>query len=343
VATFLVTDRMNAALRARVERSVSPRARARHASKTAGVRGSFARRDGAAGRYIAMGAVALVAVLITSMRWLESRAVEARRSGLFATLATHRQGLPPNHGTFVEKTAQWVRAIASEPADADVVSPEIGSPEALGAWLSRPGVYIRGAAPELADASRLNDAATTSIKDAFLLCLLSPPPSSDELDVLAKVNGVYFGGAKVDRQTENVRRLLDARVGLEVLHESFEDQVRGATSLDALKKLERSIAGSTIASAKKAAVSELLIVVVDEVDGVSDVKATGRDVDPLSYRAQEGTHHARVALVDLASDSVLLRVRRRVDASELSKRATMHRVAAQGCRLALEARRTAEE
>jgi hypothetical protein len=340
VPTFLTTPRMNPALRARVERSVSRGAKARHHTKQLGLGPLFQGRARlGVGRLIPLVALAVVALLVGLARRQDQHDVEEQRAAVLAALEAHRSALPPGHESFLATTEQLVRELATGAYAGDLVAPELLLPGALDGLLARPAVYVRGATPELRDPARLAEAAATSTKDAFLLCLVEPPVSRDERAVLGKIRGVSFGGAMVDAQTANIRRLVEAQVGFAVLGPAFEAEARAAEALAPLQKLAKDLQAAPIEAASRAAAAELLIVVADEAEDAAPKSKTSGTDDPLGYRAQERAHEVRVALVDLTSGRALLRLRRRVDASNRSERATaLYRAAIQGCDLALDVR-----
>lgn len=324
MASFLTTPRMNPELRARVERAVSGRARARHHAAKVGLKVPFASRERLrVARVLPLVALLLVVGLGATAYVHGRRALEAERAALLNALSERRAGLPAGHEAFLAETDRWVLDAASDSASAETVDPALKAPGALDAWLARPSVYVRGPAVELADGAKLDDAARASIKDAFLYCLVHPPPSSSEKDLLTKVRGVYFGGAKVDEQTASIRRLAEARIGLGVLGQSFEGAARAAEDTASLKRLLRELQGSPTDEAKRAAAAELLIVVAD-----SAVKT--------------GSREARVTLIDLAAKKVLLRARPRVESQGRSAAAQIHRDDMDGCGLALAVRRGVE-
>ena len=342
--TFLTTPRMNPALRARIERSVSPRAKAHHRAKETGYRNVFAgRRRLGAGFFIPLAALVVVLVLVQRMRAEDECAIAHERAAVLFVLEAQRGGLPAAATGFLETTQRQIAEVASGPYSGDFVDPELLVPGALDDWLARPSVYIRGATPELGDPSRLAFAASTSIKDAFLMCLVEPAVSHSEHDVMAKIRGVYFAGALVDEATANIRRLDEAREGFAILDPSFEAEVRAADKVTTLKKLGKTLEMAPFAAARIAATAELVIVVADEIDEPTPAPKPAPGTSPLGYRAQEGPHDARVALIERASGRVLLRVRRRLDASGRTKRgAALYRVAIQGCDLALDVRQATE-
>ncbi|WP_437893548.1 hypothetical protein [Sorangium sp. So ce124] len=327
MATFLTTERMNPALRARVERAASHRARARHHAARAGIKGTFAsdKRLGRA-RLLTLLTAAAVVLLAVAMYVQDRRAIEAERRALLAVLDERRAEFPAGYEGFLEATDRWLGEAASDGDPADVVDPSLRAPGALDALLHRPAVYVRAPRVELRDACRIDDAARGSDKDAFLLCLLKPPPSPSERDLLTKVRGVYFGGTKVDEETANVRRLAEARLGLAVLGPAFEGTVRAASDVAALRRHRNELDRSPIELAKKAAGAEVLIIVAD-----SPVETT------------TSASSARVSVVDLAAKKVLLRVGRRVDQQGLSPMGVLHREQIEGCGLAFAVRRNVEE
>jgi hypothetical protein len=318
VATFLTTPAMPSALRARIERAVSPRARARHHAGRAGLERTFASGGGKL-RFMTLFPLLVAAGLgglgVASYR-AERRAVTSERGEIAAALAARRAELPTGHENFLDVTNRWITDAASDQADA--VAPQLQGKAALDGWLGRPAVYVHLSAAGVGDARALDDAARGSGKDAFLFCLLRPPPSGSERDLLAKVRGTYFAGAKVDDETANVRRLADAHVGLSAVGPSFESAVALAEGLPALTKLHQALTKAPLAAAAKAASAELFIVVVDQGPA------------------------ARVLLVDLPSKSVLLRLHRRLEAGGTSPAAVLHREHLQGCGLALATRNAAE-
>jgi hypothetical protein len=320
VATFLITPRMNPALAERVERAVSHRRRARHHAVALGLRQAFpsGRKFGVKRTWPLLVAAA-VAVFAVAVFVKDRRALEAERGALLGALAERRAALPAGHEGFLANADRWITHAASATEPEDLVEPALRQRGALDGWLRRPAVYMHGLAADLRDPHRLDEAARASDKDAFLVCLTSPPPSSSERDLLGKVRGVYFEGAKVDEQTANVRRLAEARRGLAMLGPAFEASVRMAVDHGNLRVLRKDLEAAPIDQARKAAGAELLVVVAD---------GPGRE--------------ARVALVDLTSQKVLLRLRRPLEEQGNSPMASLHRGDLEACALALAVRRAVE-
>ena len=324
MATFLTTPRMNPALRARVEQAVSDRARARHNAARTGTADAFEgpRRWGFA-RLFPILAFTLVGVLATVGAFQARRALAEERAELLAAIDERRAGLPAGHESFIERTDHFILEAASgDPAD--LVDPALRAPGALDAWLRRPAVYLRGAAAELRDPKKIDDAARASGKDPFLVCLTKPPASDSEHDLLGKIRGVYFDGAKVDDETANVRRLTEARIGLSVLGPTFEAAALEADDLKGIRRLRKELGAAPVEQAKRAVTAELLIVAVD-------LPAAG------------GGREARVTLVDLGAKNVLLRRRLHIEEQGRSPAGVLYRAELEGCAFAFTARKVIEK
>lgn len=319
MATFLTTDRMNPALRARVARAVSHRARAKHNASELGLDRPFASRERLKlARLFPVIVAAILGLASVAMVISDKRAVEAERGELLAALTARRAEMPKGYEGFLTTTDRWIGDAAGDVPDA--IDPSLRVPGALDALLRRPAVYLHGRQAELRDGSKIDSAAKASTKDAFLVCLLRPPPSSSERDLLAKVRGVYFDGAKVDDETAHVRRLADARGGLTLLGPSFESSARATKDRGALAKLRRELDTAPFERARKAAVAEVLIVVADMPHG-----------------------DARVALVDMAQSKLLFRAKRRIEEQGTSPMASLHRADLEGCSLAIAVRKALSE
>ncbi len=320
MATFLTTPRMNPALRARVERAASHRRRAREQAARLGLHGTFAGREKLRlARVLPVLVLLVVGALGTGMYLYQKRLVDRERAALLEALVERRSGLPAGHERFLGAVDHFVTETAGDTAPPDTVDASLKAPGALDALLRRPAVYVRGAAADLRDSQRLDDASHASLKDAFLLCLIHPPASSSERDLLAKVKGVYFAGAKVDEDTATVRRLTEARVGLGFLGGSFEDAARRMTELAGLRKMRKDLDAAPLDLAKKALGAELLVMVADTASPTS-------------------TREARVLLVDLTTSTVLLRARTRIDQQGRTSASAFYSAEVDGCALALAAR-----
>ncbi|TKD11834.1 hypothetical protein [Polyangium fumosum] len=320
MATFLVTPRMNPALRARVERAVSPKARARHHAAGLSMASPFASREGfRPAKLLPLLAIVLIGGLFAAMTIHERRELEADRAALLGEIDGLRPGLPPGHEVLVADTERLLVEAAADGEPPEIIDPALRAAGALDATLRRPALYVRAPAAELREVRGIDDAARGSDKDAFLVCLMFPPTATSERDLLAKVRGVYFAGAKVDNETANVRRLAELRVGLAVLAPAFESSVRTAQDRNVLKRMRKDLQKAPVDLAKKAAAAELMLVVADTPAG------------------------ARVTLFDLAAKKPLLRVLRRHEELTLTSLGATHREELEACSLAVAVRRAVTE
>lgn len=313
MASYLTNPKMSPALRARIEASVGGRTHRR----TGALRLRTTLRIVAA--LLVVGAVAGVA-----RRWHAGRAArEAMRSALREDLA---RGVAPlrERQEAIASLHDHLRAAAAR-YDGDRLDPRLGEPDALAAHLARPAIYAR--APLASD--HLAERAAESPKDAFLACLMAPPASTAERDLMRGVDRAYRGGAAIAEITPKVRRLHDVVAAEPLLDARWARRIDDATEATELASLRRQIEDAHLARAAEAARAELLIYVLDEpaeagasiaLDGASD-------------------HLVRVGLIDLTTGETLLRVRRRVRLDWISEGRRPH--FARGlldCRLAAELR-----
>lgn len=132
-------------------------------------------------------------------------------------------------------------------------------------------------------------------------------------------------GAVREQPTAPVALLRDAESGLPFLAPAFVERVNGASALG-LGRLEEALAHAPLDEAKKGARARYLIAALDE--GSTSVDFEG-----------DHAHDVRVAIVDLASTSDMLRVRRRADPGIVSAaRRAKYSVDVDGCALAVEVR-----
>jgi hypothetical protein len=318
MATFLTTSKMNPALAARVESSVRGR-RARPGA-------ARVRRVVALARLVLLLTVAFGIYGAVTTRRRTQRELERARAELLDTVRGHAASLTPEDRGALTRADSWLTGL-SAPYEGDLVSPELRAPGALAATLTRPTVYVRGPIDAFTSSTRTAEAAATSTKDALVLCLLEPPASRVEKTLLEKARIAYGGGAAMEERTVNVRRLHDAASGLPLLLPPWSERVRAAEDGAELMRLRRELERAPIERAKQAAKARLLLVAIDEPgDGRGPTELDG-----------EHAHAARVVLVDLATSSILLRMRQLVDPSWISpaKRAT-YASALDGCALAFD-------
>ncbi len=295
--TLLVTKKMSPELAARVRASVDGR-RAAPGSKLA-PRATSVLRLGATATIVIAG------IWLGVSLYRAQRELEARRAGLVAKVQHEAAELGPDEHAVATRVLPWLPPLAGAYAG-DLVADELRPAGALPAVLSRPTLYLRGSLPSVA--SRVDESAASSFKDAFVLCLVAPPNARTEPLLKAKARAALSGRGEALAPVAGVERLQDALVGLPFLSPEWERKVRAARSRDDLERMRRDFERAPIARAKAAAKAKLLLVVVDEPN--SEPGPTELD--------GERPHDVRVGLVDLVTRKVLLRLRRRVDPSWIS-------------------------
>lgn len=319
--TFLVTSRMAPELAARVEKAVTGR--------PAAARGKVTPRVIALLRLVLVATAIFGGYTLLSGRRKVQQAFVHDRNALLARIDAEAASLTPQELDAVPRASGWLGRLAG-PYEGDYVADELKKPGALEATLAAPTVYVRGPLADLTTSAKLAEAAATSVKDGLVVCLLSPPATRNEKEMLEKVRIAFGGGAKLEQATPNVHRLHDAMIGLPFLLPSWSNQVRAASDAEEVARLRVAFERAPIARAKGAAKSELLLAVHDE-------PGDGQGVTELDG---ERPHDIRLAIVDVKRSVVLLRQRKHVDPSFISvaKRPT-YAAALDGCGVAYDVRK----
>lgn len=322
--TFLATKKMPPELRARLEASVRGASRSKTETSSSGRKrllASFA-------RVFLVVLLVLAARSFVSFRNAQVSELERARAALSNDVRAHSAALSEGEKGIVARISPWLVEASSGYAG-DVVDEEVRK-DGVGAWLSRPTVYIRGPIAAFGAPKTLAEAAAASRKDPLLVCLVEPPKARDERTVLEKVRAVYMGGAET--RTPNVGLLHEAIVGLPFLAPSWEAKVAEAKDARELVRLRADLQKAPVEGAKKAARAQLLVYAMDE---------PGRGSGPSELDG-ERVHDVRVGLVELASGRVLLRVKRTVDPSWMSSTArVVYASGMDACLLAMDVRAAA--
>ncbi len=318
--TLLTTRRMSPELAARVRRSV---------------RG----RDVAPGARLAPRAMAVLrftalALVVGSAAWLffvhrrSSAELERARAEQLARFQREAKPLGKEQRNLPQRVKPWLSKGAG-PYEGDFVAPELRGAEAFDATLARPTVYVRGPVEGFHTDTAVSESAGASLKDTFVYCLLDTPKSRSEKVFHSRARAVYSSSVKFREATAHVERLQAALVGLPYLAPGWESRLREAETELELDKLTRAFDRAPLEAARRAAKSSQLLFLLDEPgDGTGPTELDG-----------ERPHQVRVHLVDLESQKLLLRLRRRVDPAFISAAARAEYASAiDGCQLALDVR-----
>jgi hypothetical protein len=300
MATFLRTAKMNPALAARVERAV-------HGGRAAS--GAITRRITAIARVVFVLTLAFALYSFASSRRQAQRDLDRARVELLDRVKTESAALDAEDKNIVTSTETWLARLAAAEYEGDVIDETLRHPGELHATLERSILWVRGPIAGFAGSAKIKETALGSAKESFLLCLLDPPSSKAEKVLLDPVRVAYLGGAPVETRTPNVRRLDDAIAGLPFYMPAWSERVRNAADRAEIEKLRGELDKASFERTKKAVKSRLLLVAMDE-------PGTGGGPTELDG---ERPHFVRVALVDLSSSKVLLRLRRHVDPSFISQ------------------------
>lgn len=281
--SFLVSSKMNPALAERV---------------LASVRGRKAKAALIGRRIVAVARVVLVITVVFAIytavmiRRTAQRDVERSRAQLLEAVRARSAGLSDHDRGSLARVESWLVKLSGA-YEGDVLGDATS--------LAKPMVYVRGSIASFGTADQIAQAAAVSYKDALLLCLLDPPKTRLEPELLAKVHLARAGGAVMEDHTPNVRRLHDLEAGLPFLLPPWSERVRTVGDAAELSRLKKELERAPIERSKQAAHASVLLAAMDEPgEGATELDG-------------ERPHDVRLALVDLAEGKVLLRVRRHVD------------------------------
>lgn len=301
MATFLTNAKMSPALAARIEASVRGRRPTREDSSSNRARAII--------RFV-------VAVFIVSVgAWLfvtvrkENARVEGERNLLLDIAHGHAALLSEHDRGAFASDAALLGGLAGT-YEGDLVARELTEPGAFAATLARPAVYVHGPVESFGTAAQTTDAAIESVKDSLLLCLVDPPATRGEKDVLVRVRAAYGDGGALERATSNFVRLSDGAAALTVLSPSWEAKVRAADS-NALGRIHADLDRTPMETGVRALKANLLVAAMDErapVNGPAELDG-------------ERAHQVRLVVVDLTTNAVLLRMRRAVTPADWSEKA----------------------
>lgn len=247
-----------------------------------------------------------------------------RKDVLLTTVRAERTVLPERHRTLalamddvvLEATAPWA---------GDFAAPGLESPDARAKLFAGSMLYVRAALPEVSRLDAISSAVRRSEKDTVALCLVRPPASASPEDVRTAATRYWIGGALFEDATHDVFPLYAVHKGLRPIGRAFEAEIVEADASIWVHRLEDEYAersASSLALARIAAESQLLVVVVDELpDGFIEPE-TGKSLTATRRpavlpRIEDDPHLIRAVVWSAETRSVVLRVRTRVDASKV--------------------------
>lgn len=316
--TLLVTRRMSPALAARVQAAVSNRQGPRRPLKSLL-------------RVLTFTFVVASAFGVVHFREQRQHRLQEQRAELLSTLKRAGQTLTASDRELPARVAAAIALEATTAYLGDRLPPELQSEAQLSEVLAQPTLYLRGALDALARPERVSELASSSGKDAFVLCLLSPPETRSEKALRHKASAAYAQGSGTEA-TRNVERLAPLLQALPLLERGWARRVESAESELALQTLQKLVDAAPLAAAVRTAKARQLLLVLDE----SSLGSGPTELDG------ERVHPVRVVLTDLTSGEARLRFRQTVDPSWLSDSTrAQYASGIDSCTLAMDFRRAA--
>jgi hypothetical protein len=288
---------------------MSPALAARVLASVAGRRAASDKRLRPLTALLRLGTLALLAtalVLALYARHTRSRQLEGNRESLLQSMRKQASALTQ---VDLEQRARVEAALAVHAVAVyagDLVADELHGEVAFAQALAEPMLYIRGPLEGLANPSRLAQLASSSWKDAFVLCLLDPPPQRSETALKKQARAAFMRHNLA--LTAHIERLDPLLQALPLLGRSWQQRVLAADSASALDSYRKLFEAAPIPAAVRAAKARQLLAVMDEA---------GPPGAPTELDG-ERPHPVRVVLLDLLSGELRLRFRRDVDPSFIS-------------------------
>jgi hypothetical protein len=252
--------------------------------------------------------VLVVAACVTGVALLRQREklhVATERHALLERLAAETSRVTLSDQRSLRRSLVWLER-ATKTVPEDFIAEELRTPAQLPQRLARPTLYVRGTPDDFASPASVERAALASFPDAFVLCLNDPPAARTEKALLGRTRASY--GSRLQTAAGNVESLRDALITRPFLQDAWRQEVTTADERRALEHLRRDFERAPFERARSVWAARQLLFVVDEP---SD--ATG----PTELDGEK-PHAVRVGLVDLATDTLLLHLRMRVDPRWLS-------------------------
>lgn len=315
--TFLTTPKMSPELAARVETAVTGRQTGPSKLST---------RLIAVLRFFGVAAVIGVVVWLVVVQREASAEFEADRNGLLAQLREDTSQATDADKAIVSRIEAWAgKHIGAY--EGDVVDETLRG-AGMSTTLARSIIYLRGSLDNFDSPKGIAEMGDTTYRDAFVLCLLDPPPKRTEKSLREAARAVLGGGERL-KVAAHVTRFHTARIGVPFLMPQWEERVRTAKKTRDLADMRSTLNRVSLKESVHAMKARLLLAVMDEPrDGISPTEIDGAN-----------RHYVRVTLLDLENDKVLLRQRKLVDPAWIpSARRGDYANGINSCELGLEVR-----
>lgn len=305
---------MNPALRERVLRSLGARSPSTRLPP----------RAIAVLRFVSVALLLVSVGLLISFQRRETERLEHAKQELRETLRRHALGLTPDDWQTLPRAEKWLRSVSAD-YPGDLVPAELGDETKLARLLGRRAIYARGPLSGLTESHDLGKFVARGQKDAFLDCLLDPPDSLTEKELLARLAHPSGGYSKL----QNVEPLGAALAGMPLLAPAWSERFDSIDSVEMLAPLRELVQRAPLAEARRAARAELLLLVLDE----DKAKGVPVEIDGTAR------HAVRFAVFDLRADRQVARLRRTLDPEWISNKQRQRRARdLSDCHLAAEMR-----
>lgn len=275
----------------------------------------------ASGKFWLWSLIAISTMTIFYWRKTQSEN-EAFRARILAKQRTVASDLGGTFFSLRDRAEKWTIDLAKGSFEPDFIAPSLKNTGKDLPLFKRPGVYLRVTQDDARSVEKIRSAARESLRDAFSSCLLRTPHLTQHKGQPCRISkecpsGQLCNEVEVCATPAQPFNLRLAYHGLRVLSDSWVRSVQssGDSASDTLilRRYEMDI--DSAISNDLPVVSELLrsaeffLVVVDEIPEGFQPPSQGS----LAQAVQSESHPARIALYDLKSSELLLRLHRTAD------------------------------
>ncbi len=298
------------------ERGLPSLNQARAERRSAMRRGKYALRGEVMPRFWLWAGVILAAAMVIYWKVAQGR-LESEKSGIMAKQRAVAAALRPEVIPYSEKIEGWVREVGQEWR-----GDHVDARTDLGRIQRAPGIYLRIRQEAAVNAELLREEGAQSLLDGFVACMFvregEPDPRvGPHCEASADCEaGLLCNEYKVCTTPPRPFNMRLAYSALRVLSTSWTDELHEATNDLKVRAFERELdrvsKNDVPIAVRMMKQAELFTLVVDEPpEGELPAKLDG--FETVEQRIQRSPHLARIAVWDLKTDQVLVRLRARAD------------------------------
>lgn len=274
----------------------------------------------ASGKFWLWALIAIIALTIFYWKKTQSEC-EAYRTRILTKQRSILQEAGPLYVSLRDKVERWTISNAQQIIQPDFVDPEFAKSldaEMSAPLLKQPGIYLRLAQPNALSVEAIRKTSQRSLRDAFTACFLHTPhlPATDGATCKKSKDCARGEVCNELERCITPTQPYNLRVAYKGLRVLSDDWVHLVETTDEPLKLrlyetdiDESMANDVPTAIDLLTRAKYFLVVIDEIPQGLKVD----DEELLEQTVQSEVHPTRVALYDLTSDKLLMRVTKTAD------------------------------